>query len=244
MTGGHESVQRIHLSSERNPLVFMLVQKNIRTLVLVPTPLELNSLLTHFAPPSDTLVAPCGFGVVGSSSMTQSLLQTHRPQQVILAGIAGTMSDKLLPSEVCAFDSVILDGVGVQEAEQLSSPHDLGFSHGYETSAPHRPYGEACLPLTPCPHLANAGTLLTVCAASGTMELAERRRQCYPQAVAEDMEGYAVALACSISGLPLTIIRGISNETGVRDKSKWSIRESLQSVAQALNQWAETDWSC
>ena len=182
MTGGHESVQRIHLSSERNPLVFMLVQKNIRTLVLVPTPLELNSLLTHFAPPSDTLVAPCGFGVVGSSSVTQSLLQTHRPQQVILAGIAGTMSDKLLPSEVCAFDSVILDGVGVQEAEQLSSPHDLGFSHGYETSAPHRPYGEACLPLTPCPHLANAGTLLTVCAASGTMELAERRRQCYPQA--------------------------------------------------------------
>ena len=66
MTGGHESVQRIHLSSERNPLVFMLVQKNIRTLVLVPTPLELNSLLTHSAPPSDTLVAPCGFGVVGS----------------------------------------------------------------------------------------------------------------------------------------------------------------------------------
>ena len=76
------------------------------------------------------------------------------------------------------------------------------------------------------------------------MELAERRRQCYPQAVAEDMEGYAVALACSISGLRLTIIRGISNETGVRDKSKWSIRESLQSVAEALNQWAETGWSC
>jgi futalosine hydrolase len=52
-----------------------------------------------------------------------------------------------------------------------------------------------------------------------------------PAAVAEDMEGFAVALACRLAGVPLTIIRGISNTAGDRDHARWRVPEALAAAA-------------
>ena len=48
------------------------------------------------------------------------------------------------------------------------------------------------------------------------------------------MEGFAVATACLFAGKPLTIIRGISNQVGVRDKQQWQIGPALQSAVDLL----------
>ncbi|NBP89418.1 MAG: futalosine hydrolase, partial [Planctomycetia bacterium] len=48
---------------------------------------------------------------------------------------------------------------------------------------------------------------------------------------AEDMEGFAVALACRLAGVPCQIIRGISNRAGDRDKAHWQIEPALRAVA-------------
>ncbi|MFM8578800.1 MAG: hypothetical protein ACKOCN_08370, partial [Planctomycetaceae bacterium] len=53
----------------------------------------------------------------------------------------------------------------------------------------------------------------------------------FPGAVAEDMEGFGVAMACRLVGVPLTIVRGISNIAGDRDTRQWRIRESLAAAA-------------
>jgi futalosine hydrolase len=40
-----------------------------------------------------------------------------------------------------------------------------------------------------------------------------------------------VALACRLAGVPLTIIRGISNTAGDRDHARWRVPEALAAAA-------------
>ena len=63
------------------------------------------------------------------------------------------------------------------------------------------------------------------------------RRDRYPQAAAEDMEGFAVALACRHAGMELTIIRGISNLAGQRDVKQWVIDDAMSAASELLNKW-------
>ena len=45
------------------------------------------------------------------------------------------------------------------------------------------------------------------------------------------MEGFAVALACRLAGVPLLIVRGISNTAGDRDTIRWQIEAALAAAA-------------
>jgi futalosine hydrolase len=72
-----------------------------------------------------------------------------------------------------------------------------------------------------------AGTLLTTCAAAANAEEAGRRRALFPEAVAEDMEGFAVALACALANTPVRIVRGFSNRVGERRPESWRIPGAL-----------------
>jgi futalosine hydrolase len=73
--------------------------------------------------------------------------------------------------------------------------------------------------------------LLTACAASATAADVARRTSLFPVAAAEDMEGFGVALACRLAGVPLTIIRGISNTAGDREHARWRMPEALAAAA-------------
>ena len=77
----------------------------------------------------------------------------------------------------------------------------------------------------------SAGMLLTCCAASANAQEAAARRDRFPEAVAEDMEGFGVAMACALAGVPLQIVRGISNEVGDRDHRNWQINTALTAAA-------------
>jgi futalosine hydrolase len=49
--------------------------------------------------------------------------------------------------------------------------------------------------------------------------------------MAEDMEGFGVALACRLLGVPLAIVRGISNEAGDREHARWQVPAALAAAA-------------
>jgi futalosine hydrolase len=49
------------------------------------------------------------------------------------------------------------------------------------------------------------------------------------------MEGFAAAVACKLAGVPLSIIRGISNRAGYRDLSRWKVKEALEAAAELLS---------
>jgi futalosine hydrolase len=51
----------------------------------------------------------------------------------------------------------------------------------------------------------------------------------------ESMEGAALHYVCIQKNIPFLQIRGISNQVGERDKSKWQFKEAIQSSNQLLN---------
>ncbi len=80
---------------------------------------------------------------------------------------------------------------------------------------------------------ARLGPLLTVAGVTSEASLAQRRRGRF-DALAENMEGYALALASRRLGIRAAEIRGISNMAGVRDLSRWNLDLAQRRCQEAL----------
>jgi len=78
-----------------------------------------------------------------------------------------------------------------------------------------------------------ASLLLTVSAPSSSAAEAAARRERFPDASLEDMEGFGVAVACALARVPLTIVRGVSNVAGDPAHERWRIREALAAARAA-----------
>jgi len=48
------------------------------------------------------------------------------------------------------------------------------------------------------------------------------------------MEGFSVAAACRFAGIPLRIVRGISNQAGDRNKENWRVRDAMHAVEKSI----------
>ncbi len=207
------------------------------TLILVPTELELARLADEGGFPAGSgLVHTCGFGPVAAAARTASLIERLGPARALLIGIAGSYDTRALPvASAAQFRAVAIEGIGVGEGERLLAPPALGFPQWPARTSSHAIHDRVELAL-----IERAGSdgcvgelLLSTCAASDSRAHAQQRRTRFAQASAEDMEGFGVALACAIRGVPLTIVRGISNEVGDRDPGHWRIPAALK-AARAL----------
>jgi len=198
------------------------------TLVLVPTELERRRLADEGGWPLGlALEAVCGFGPVAAAATTARLLAALTPARCLLVGIAGAFDGARDPiGTALEFGAVALDGVGVGQGRDFVAPPALGFRQASGSVAD----GLERLPLALPAEARPAELLLSVCAASGSADEAALRRARYPTARAEDMEGFAVALACAQAGVPLCIVRGISNEVGERRQERWSIPRALSAA--------------
>lgn len=192
-----------------------------KTLVLVPTELELSKLNGHADLRQLANVELCGFGPVEAAARTAAILARTQPDRVLLVGIAGSYDSKRLSVGTAAcFLEVTIDGVGAGSGADFRSATELGFSQVSQ------------LPLHWPRSSPEAGLLVTCCAASANAVEANDRKSRFPEAAAEDMEGFAVALACHLATVPLAIVRGISNITGDRDHSNWMIDEAVAAAAE------------
>lgn len=215
------------------------------TLVLVPTPFERDLLRPALGSDIEDAVRLelCGFGLVAAAARTADLLATRAPQRVVLVGIAGRLSDRLAIGAAYRFRDVACYGVGAGSAEGFIPAASLGWPQwaGESGASDEQPAAAAIGDRIACspahsPVAAGAGLLLSACAASATPEDVRQRVNLYPDAEAEDMEGFAVALACRLRGLPLAIIRGISNDAGDRDKARWQVGPALAAAAALVAQ--------
>ncbi|MEM1227919.1 MAG: futalosine hydrolase [Planctomycetota bacterium] len=197
-----------------------------KTLILVPTEMEragIESVLQSHG--DDYSLELCGFGLVAAAIHTAQAIRDHQPPKVVLAGIAGAISDSIAVGTATSFNRVTVDGIGIGEGDAFRSATEMG----WEDQAGASEY----LLRTSKPTRA---TLISVASASTDAAMAERRFIRHSHAnhgmIAEDMEGYAVAMACDQAGVPLTIVRGISNQAGDRDRSNWQIDSALQAAAE------------
>jgi futalosine hydrolase len=195
-------------------------------LVLAPTAHERSRLADPSPWPEAPCIELCGFGPVAAAARTAQLLAERRATRVLLLGLAGSLCPERAPlGSARLFASVRLDGVGAGSGERFVAASDLGFPQ-WDGGVRVEETLALAGPSDPC-------ELLTVCAAAASPQEAELRRARYPSAVAEDMEGFAVALACRLAGVPLFLVRGFSNLAGERERNSWRSDEAL-AAARAL----------
>lgn len=237
------------------------------SLILIPTAPERDNLEPKLRRAGllgrDWQVAICGFGPIAAAARTMSLIHTIRPARIILVGIAGTYCETRLPvGSASTFHTVLCDGIGVgagnehQPAAALGWYQWPGIAGVSPNGADESPSGANVsigdrLALIDASTIEIAGrkksgstsidstpTLLTVCAASANPAEADRRRQRFPHAWAEDMEGFGVALSCQLTGVPLQIVRGVSNRVGDRAAGNWQTEPALTAAAEQARQLA------
>ena len=209
-----------------------------RHLILSPTEMERRGLAPVLAAATVRAcsVELCGFGPVAAAARTAQLLGEHKPERVLLVGIAGRLDDRLAVGNAYRFDRVACYGIGAGSGGEFVPAATLGWQQwpGDAGDASDQT-GSQIGDVISCAAGGRAGggradLLLTVCAASASAEDVRLRRQVFPDAVAEDMEGFAVSLACQLRGVPVDIVRGISNAAGDRDKSHWQVTAALKAA--------------
>ena len=208
-------------------------------LLLVPTELERGFIAPVMAAACSTAIPVelCGFGSVVAAARAAQLIAEHRPERVLLVGIAGRYAGRLAIGQAYAFEWVACHGIGAGSGDAFMPAEAMGWKQWPgDTSDATTPIGDSLpctiglLPAADAP--ARAGLLLSACSASAGEGDVRSRLRLHPDAAAEDMEGFAVAAACRLAGVPLDIVRGISNTAGDRDLSRWQIEAACRAAAE------------
>jgi futalosine hydrolase len=205
-------------------------------LLLVPTELERGFIAPAVAAACGSSIRSelCGFGPVVAAARTARLIAEHRPDRILLVGIAGRFADRLAIGQAYAFERVACHGIGAGSGDAFVPAEAMGWpqwpgdgSDPATRIADSLSCSSGRLPAS----AARAGLLLSACAASADEADVRSRLRLHPDAAAEDMEGFAVAAACRLAGVPLDIVRGISNTAGDRDTSGWQIEAACRAAA-------------
>ncbi len=190
-------------------------------LILVPTALEMR-YLEHCDFGYGTTIELCGFGMVAASICTTRLLDRYCPTEVVLVGIAGGIKREMQVGHAYRFGQVVCHGIGAGSGKDFQTAGELGWKHW--TGPPEITDRWAL------DDIVLENVLLSSASASAGPEDVAQKLRCFPDADAEDMEGFAVAAACRLAQIPLTIVRGISNKAGDRDQQNWQVKTAMQAA--------------
>lgn len=147
---------------------------------------------------------------------------------MISAGIAGGFASPTTVEGTVVASSIMAADLGAQTPEGFSDVAELGFG-----IVAHQP------PPTLAKSAAAAlgatyGPVLTVSTVTGTADRATELAARHQGAAAEAMEGFGVATAAALHGVPVLEIRTVSNSVGPRDRATWRIPEALRALTGAF----------
>ena len=179
------------------------------------------------------IVAPLITGV-GSLATTWSLMRQigrDRPDLIIQAGIAGCFTGRK-HGEVVAIREETLADLGVWEEQRFKTLFDLKLA---DSEAP--PFSGGKL-VNPYQQLLSLTSLDPVTAITVNEITTDPTRIAWYQqntaAVVESMEGGGLHYVCLQEKIPFVQLRAVSNDIGVRDKTKWDIRSAILNLNEQL----------
>ncbi|GAA2892178.1 hypothetical protein Acy02nite_63550 [Actinoplanes cyaneus] len=200
-------------------------------LAVTAVPAEADAL-RPILDPELVVVEAVGVGPAAAAAGTARLLAKRDYRAVVSVGIAGGFPGRAdVGGTVLAARAVAAD-LGAESPGGFLPIEELGFGSSVLEADP------ALLKAlqTALPH-ALTGDILTLSTVTGTAETTVRLTTRFPQAVAEAMEGYGVAIAAADAAVPFAEIRSISNPVGPRDRAAWRLPEAfaaLRAAAPAL----------
>ena len=177
----------------------------------------------------------CGFGPIVSGIRTTQLIDRYSPNRVVLLGVAGALDTQHEVGSAMEFGEVICFGIGAGSGEGFLSASEMGWRQWSES-----PDISDVIPLDIIPLVSESNQLpgrlplLTCCAASANEQDVQQRLKKHANAIAEDMEGFSVAAACRFAGVPVRIVRGISNRAGDRNKTNWRVGDAMASAEKTI----------
>lgn len=172
----------------------------------------------------DVLVG--GAGPVAAAVSATAVLSGGNYDLVLSTGIAGGFDGTAL----AVADCVVFADLGAQSADGgFCSITELGFGNSEIRT-------DAALTAALAERTgARRGTMLTVATVTGTAARADQLRAAHPDAVAEGMEGFAVAAAAGRIGVRFAELRAVSNPVGPRDRNNWQLGPALARLSAAFD---------
>ncbi|MEV1315976.1 futalosine hydrolase [Micromonospora arborensis] len=207
-------------------------------LVVTAVPAEADAVRAGLAD-SIVTVAPVGVGPAVAGAATARLLAlaeaAGRPYRaVVSAGVAGGFAGQAEVGDTVLGTASIAADLGAESPDGFIPVDELGMPLALLGAGSVVPADPGLLAaLRAALPAATTGPVLTVSTVTGTAASTEELRRRHPEAVAEAMEGYGVAVAAAQAGVPFVELRTISNPIGPRDRNAWRLREALTALTAA-----------
>lgn len=207
-------------------------------LVVTAVPAEAEAVRAGLTDPTVT-VAPVGVGPAVAGAATARLLTlaeaAGRPYRaVVSAGIAGGFAGRVVVGGTVLATRSIAADLGAESPDGFLPIEELGMAPELLGAGSLVPADPALLDtLRAALPDAITGAVLTVSTVTGTAESSAALAARHPDAVAEAMEGYGVAVAAAQAGLPFAELRTVSNPIGPRDRGAWRMREAFAALTTA-----------
>ncbi|MEV4713427.1 futalosine hydrolase [Micromonospora sp. NPDC049374] len=207
-------------------------------LVVTAVPAEAEAIQAGLADPT-VAVLPVGVGPAVAGAATARLLAlaetAGRPYRaVVSAGVAGGFAGRIAVGGTVLGTRAVAADLGAESPDGFIPIDELGMPAELLGGGPALDADPALLAAlhTALP-AATVGPVLTVNTVTGTTAGTEELVRRHPEAVAEAMEGYGVAVAASQAGVPFVELRTISNPIGPRDRDAWRMRDALTALTAA-----------
>ncbi|AJY77932.1 futalosine hydrolase [Paenibacillus beijingensis] len=201
-------------------------------LIMTAVEAEQNAVLRGLRGSDRFDVRIAGVGPAAAAARTAAALAGSRYDLVISAGIAGGFPGIAEIGSIVVADAIVAADLGAETPEGFTSVDKLGFGFS-QIETDHLRLSRLAGALEAAGMSVHTGPVLTLSTVTGTSETAERLAALVPGAAAEAMEGFGVASAALLFGLPVLEIRTISNAIGPRDRSAWRIKEALEALEAA-----------
>lgn len=201
-------------------------------LIMTAVAAEKDAVLRGLGNKDNIDIYLAGVGPVAAAANTAKALAGKGYRLVISTGIGGGFPLQVQVGSLVVADEIVSADLGVETLEGFLSLDELKLGTTKVQAEPElvKQVSEA---LRAANLMVSVGPIITVSTATGTALSAEERSRRVPGVSAEGMEGYGVALAADIFGVPALEIRAISNEVGPRDRNAWKMKEAFAALENA-----------
>ncbi|HSU27306.1 MAG TPA: futalosine hydrolase [Chitinophagaceae bacterium] len=208
-------------------------------LIVAATAKEIGPFLEDYRDPESLLpmdmsidVLITGVGLTAASYHISKQLQLKKPGLVIQVGIAGSFDRKLPLASVVAIKQEQVADLGVSASKGFLSVFDLGL-----TKKNQYPYKNGWLINATVPAIKASGLKavkgISVNQVSTSPSMINSYKKRF-RPVIESMEGAALHYVCLMERVPFIQLRSVSNYIGERNKKKWALKESIDTLNKAL----------
>lgn len=216
----------------QNPMIHKEVDAKRRVLVVTSVQAEREAVLRGIEQTDRVEVLVAGVGLAQVTASTAVALSSGSYDLVINAGIAGGFSGKTDIGSLVLSSEIIAADLGAETAQGFCSLDELELG-----TSRIQADTESVSQIEQASHTkgisVKIGPILTVSTVTGTQETADELIQRVPEAVAEGMEGFGVATAARLKGVPVLEMRAVSNFVGPRNRAAWRIEEALFTLEKA-----------